>query len=340
VSSTRLAAIGLLAVGLGGCALVDGLRGNDCDPRLLGVRDLTGFSKDVRLAGGLAVVANGTNGLQLIDFSNPSNPLPVGQLDTSASNSVAIDVVGDTVYIAESDNGLQIADISDPEQPMSIGYVDTGGNPLGVAVDSQRDRAYLAAVNTGVTVVDISDPTMPTVIDSFDTAVGALDVALDPSRDRLYIADGGGGLRVWDATNRDAPFELGFVAEGMDLAQRLFVDGETVYVAGGLSGVHIIDVSVPGDPTQLAVLGNPASAHDVLVRDGIAYIPSNVQGLIVADVSDPGSPRQIGQLRVADEGEGGIAQAVQVTDAGVAVMVDVFLGVLIFDVTKTATCVQ
>jgi len=70
-------------------------------------------------------------------------------------------------------------------------------------------------------------------------------------------------------------------------------DGYT-YVAAYGSGVHVLDVR---DPTQPTVVGHAAAArfvHRVAVSEGYAYAAAGSGGLRVLDVADPRHPIEIG----------------------------------------------
>ncbi|MCP4745677.1 MAG: hypothetical protein GY874_05975 [Desulfobacteraceae bacterium] len=69
-----------------------------------------------------AYIADGFNGLQVIDISDQTNPTIVGSVDTS-DQATGVTVSGDYAYVADGDRGLQIIDIRDPTNPAIVGLL-------------------------------------------------------------------------------------------------------------------------------------------------------------------------------------------------------------------------
>jgi hypothetical protein len=64
--------------------------------------------------------------LEIIDISNPSNPVFKGNYDTSGS-AWDVQIVGNYAYVTDGDSGLQIIDISNPAAPTLKGNYDSAG---------------------------------------------------------------------------------------------------------------------------------------------------------------------------------------------------------------------
>ncbi|HEX6290977.1 MAG TPA: hypothetical protein VFZ66_17460, partial [Herpetosiphonaceae bacterium] len=69
------------------------------------------------------------------------------------------------------------------------------------------------------------------------------------------------------------------------------VSGSIAYLAGGSTGLRIVDVGAPDQPRLLAKLA--VDAHDLEVVGGLAYLVNNTPGLVIVDVRDPSKPRVI-----------------------------------------------
>ena len=63
-----------------------------------------------------------------------------------------------------------------------------------------------------------------------------------------------------------------------------------IFLAGGLEGLHIVDVSDPGAPTLLATHPTAGQALGVTTSRNTALVVNLMTGLEVVDVSDPTSP--------------------------------------------------
>ena len=63
--------------------------------------------------GGLAYVADGSSGLQIVNCTDPTNPILWGSYATPNANAVT--VAGDYAYVADGDLGLMVFDVfTDP----------------------------------------------------------------------------------------------------------------------------------------------------------------------------------------------------------------------------------
>ena len=86
----------------------------------VGSFDTDGTAYEVWVEGDLAYVADGQDGLRIIDISNPEEPEEVGALDTDGT-AFSVQVAGDLTYIADGQNGLVIVNIADPTDPQVVG---------------------------------------------------------------------------------------------------------------------------------------------------------------------------------------------------------------------------
>ena len=103
------------------------------NPLEVSVYDTGGTALDVFVSGDIAYVADGSDGLRVIDISAPSNLLEIGVYDTGG---YARDVVvfGAFAYVADDSDGLLVIDVLDPENPIETGSYDTSGDARGVFV--------------------------------------------------------------------------------------------------------------------------------------------------------------------------------------------------------------
>ena len=86
----------------------------------VGSFDTDGTAYDVWVEGNLAYIADGRDGLRIIDISNPEELEEVGSLDTDGSAS-GVALQGDFAYIADGQGGLVIVNISNPAEPEAVG---------------------------------------------------------------------------------------------------------------------------------------------------------------------------------------------------------------------------
>lgn len=113
----------------------------------------------------LAYVADNSQGLQVVDLSDPAKPV---LLTTVATAGGAQDVIvdGDHAYVAVGSQGVEIFSLADPRAPSSTGTVTSGGPVVGVHA---ADGLLWATDQHRVAVYDLSDPAAPVQQGALDT---------------------------------------------------------------------------------------------------------------------------------------------------------------------------
>jgi hypothetical protein len=138
------------------------------------------------------------------------------------------------------------------------------------------------------------------------TEVTAEDMALSKDGKFVFLADGSAGLKVIDVSDVTHPTLLAHYDDPTDagenkggFARRITIahNKDIVYIADGLAGLKVIDVSTPTAPTLLAKLDTKGFSHGITISedDKYVYIADNGEdggtpGLRVIDVSDPTTP--------------------------------------------------
>ena len=268
-------------------------------------------ARDVAVAGGYAYVADYTAGLQVVDVSDPANPLTVGGLDTSGW-AYHVAVADGYVYLADGPSGLQVVDVNDPSNPVIVANVAVPVWTFAAAV--ANGYVYLADSDT-VRVVDVSDPTNPVQAGSLSIGGAGRDMAI--AGGYVYIV-ASSGLQVVDVRDPANPVLAGN-ADMPGAALGVMVAGGYAYVADGHAGLQVIDVMDPASPAMVASLDLPGRAESVTVVGNRAYVADQV-GLQVVDVSDPVNPVLTGSADTP-----GTAQGVTVAD-GYAYVADDYTG--------------
>jgi len=330
----------------------------------IGFLELGSFAGDIAVADHVAYVAGGTRGLQVVDVSNPSEPVLLGSYDTPGF-AKGVTVSGNVVYVADGDGGLETLDVSNPAKPLLLGSIKTGGD--ATKVELSGNVAFVADGPGGVQLIDVSDPETPVLLgslatpgeargisvsgttifvadpryglhvgDGSDTAapklLGSFDASgyawdVDISQTHAFVADGLAGLQVVDISNPSVPALIGSLATPGE-ARGVTVSGETALVADGSSGLQIIDVGNSSSPDRLGSLDTPGFAKDVAISGTLAVVADGPSGLQVIDVSHPSAPVLLGSLDTPGE-----AMGVDVT-AGVAYVADGDAGLQVIDISN------
>lgn len=147
------------------------------------------------------------------------------------------------------------------------------------------------------------------------------------SSSKAYVAMHQEGLLVLERSGH-ALVQRG-VATGLQNARGVDVMGSRVYVADGIGGLAVVDVSDPANPRVLGRAQTGGDAGSVVVQGSLAYVAAGSAGLAVVDVSDSAAPRLVGTAATP-------GNAVQVSIAQGRAWVADWNDVRVFDVSNPA----
>jgi len=113
-------------------------------------------------------VADDGVGLQVIDVSNPANPVWLGTYNTSGF-AYGVAVAGTVAYVAEHRVGVEAIDVTNPSQPVRLGDMI----PAGMRGNGGRWHSGLrGGLRWGLQILDLSDPSSPVRLGGFEASVG------------------------------------------------------------------------------------------------------------------------------------------------------------------------
>jgi hypothetical protein len=189
--------------------------------------------------------------MQIIDVSNPNQPMVVGQYLTSSPTGIT--GAGSYVYLSEGGR-VRVLDISNPVAPVPIAIVDTPDWAQGVSL--YGNFVYDADYYGGLQIIDVSDPNTPFLAGGVQLPGQAWGVSV--AGNFAYVACRDGGLQVVDVSTPSAPFIIGSV-DTPDLATEVTAVGDQVYIADYHGGLQVaaqqcaITTAVNGAPTIQSV---------------------------------------------------------------------------------------
>jgi hypothetical protein len=294
-----------LADGANGLQVID--ISNPYTPSSAGSHISPGYTAHaVAVSGTYAYVASESFGpfgsLEVLDVSNPAAPDSEGDAFTSG-HAYGAAVVGSYAYVA-SEGGLEVFDITNLASPVLTGAYDAGHIAYDVAI--RGPYAYVAHGNNGLQIVDISDPAEPSPTGSVGTTGYASGV--DISGAYAYLGEPTSTLRVVDISDPADPVLAGEYVPGdpppppTAAPYDVVISGSYAYAADG-TGLKIIDVFVPGNPTFAGSYDTPGWATGVAVSGSYAYVADGAEGLKVIDVSNPAVPVLVGSVSTGGEAE-------------------------------------
>ena len=186
-----------------------------------------------------ALVANLlSDSIQIIDFTDPANPLPVASVfdeqdgfdALTAVDSIGVVTISERAYalvVSTLDDAIQIIDVTDPANPLPVTSLHDGqdgfdfSNPTSIAVLTTSDREYALVANlfgNSIQIIDITNPTnslsVTVLVDGqggFDALGGAYGIALANIGENAYAlvaASDDGGVQIIDITNPSTPLPV------------------------------------------------------------------------------------------------------------------------------------
>lgn len=219
------------------------------------------------------------------------------------------------LYAACKAGGLQIIDVQDPAnpvllakyQPDSASTIDITGvcisgqwayivGRMVYPVDDQNEEVY------NLEIIDISNPEEPAVTQQVKLpgAYFYLTYCVDvvESSGFVYVADVINGVHIIDMNGEQAvPLKLMADLVGV---RHIMIRDERLYAAAEASGILIVDISDPNNPTLLGQYIQqdeetqeitPVRTVDINPDTTVAYLAEASNGLEIIDISDPTDPK-------------------------------------------------
>jgi hypothetical protein len=257
----------------------------------------------VYVSGNNAYVASSnSNALEIVDVSNPANPVHKGSIvdgtgGARLNDPVSVYVSGNYAYVASlGSDALEIVDVSNPANPVHKGSIVDGAggarlnDPHSVYVSG--NYAYVASYDSNaLEIVDVSNPASPvhkgSIVDGAGGALLAHTESVYVSGNYAYVvSSGSNALEIVDVSNPASPVHKGSIVDGAGGARlqwplSIYVSGNYAYIASWQSeALEIVDISNPANPvhkgsivdgTGGALLNTP---HSVYVSGNYAYVGS------------------------------------------------------------------
>ncbi len=303
---------------------------------------------DIVLDGNIAYLANGEDGLVILDLSDPSTPVELGRYELG--NAQNVQVVGNFAYVADNGtmsdwevqgDGFVVLNVSDPADPFLVEKIKSEGlQSFRPFTNFAVDNEHLYLVKSGqMVIVDISDLEQAITLGEIDFTSNVASPGICLDDDIVYIL--ANELSIVDASDPANPMEIGGFDAGW--GSDVVVVDETAYLAGWDEGLTILNVSDPARPVKLGrffeLVGDytkiPTGAAsrqtimDVAVSGDRAFLTYRFgldhgtwtqaleSGAIALDISDPAEPAKLAVYSKLEEVSGVAAAGdlVLVTDS-------------------------
>jgi hypothetical protein len=265
-------------------------------PQLLGAVaavDTSGTAVDVLVLNDVAVLADGTSGVALIDVSNPMAPVRLAQWDTPGT-AVGLAGLGNLLAVADDTEGVTLLDISTPSAPLLVAQRRFSREVRAVAF---LNGYLVASLGSGsLALLDEAGerieetPAGGTAIQDLLALNGVLYVQRRSTLE-VYSVSGGTLTSLGSVASNGTLGAGGRRWRLSGAANRLFVTHAT--------GYNVFDVSVPSTPVLLrAVTTGQFGWKQIVPNGGVIALAA-----VDANSTDDG-PHDVSVYGIGGEGTG------------------------------------
>ena len=250
-----------------------------------------GGSCEAFISGSYAYIAAFTNGFQVVNISNPTNPVLAGTYPAPAAVIDAY-IQGNYAYLATGQTGLKIVDITDPANMPVVGsWVSSDFFDRPNACFVSGNYAYLGT-NGSLRIIDVSNPANPVAVGRHDFPDYTTDVSVvGPYAYVGTYASYGHGFYIMDISNPSNPIVVG-TYDIPNAAWNLQIIDNYAYIA--CAWLYILDISDRTNPTFVGRYSPlDGGIRGVCVYGEYAYLAHSSR-LEVVDISDRAHPVRIG----------------------------------------------
>jgi hypothetical protein len=247
-----------------------------------------------------AFLADGSNGMQVIDVTLVNNIDSVSSVDTDGS---AVDVFAAVVnsrryaFVSDYSGGLDVIDVTDPALPYFMGEITSAGMfVITTYADALNRRLYVGTGSGQMQIYDLSPlPNMPVLISSFSVSSDNVN-GLFLSGSILFAACGNTGLAIFDVSDPSTP-QLRSVTNTSGVATDVIVNSNIAYLADSYNGTLIFNVTDPSAPSSVSRISPNGQVLGLAQNNNSLYLADNTYGVESINVSNASSPTQTGYIQ-------------------------------------------
>ena len=302
------------------------------DEPLLGLWDPGWVAHDVAFdeSGRFLYVAGGHAGLDVVDLSDPAQPLvqAIQELESAAPwprSAAAARAAGSSVVrvdqgrlLVSRREGIDAFDLAQPAMParwrksVYVGY--TGHVPRFASTEEWLFTDLLTAGPAAIPIVE--DGGFGQELE-LDIPAPWVDAAVDSAH--LYLVHGEYGLSIVDIRDPTQAFLIGTYEPEWSM-DRITLAGDRAYVVGealpGYGGLHVLDVSDPARPVEVAHRGPSLDLDIDGMVAGVAAVAVDRSGERVALLWADGRDHWLEILDAASISDGRPENALRLTGQG------------------------
>lgn len=245
-----------------------------------------GIPYEIAIKDDIVFVADGTDGLEILNVSDLENPFEIYQYPVNTYSS-DVELVGDLLYTANWDYGLEIFNISNPESPVKICQYDEYSLNC-MHVDVQGDIACVTDHRndyTGIRILNITNPISPQLLDTYSpSSVDFWDPMIYGNY--LYVGNhglDGGELQIYNLTDPTNIVKVGEFDKRGNIHSVNF-NGTLAFAADYNKGVIVLDIADPSNPIDIGGFQDGGHCKEVVVKGNLLFVADREDGLEILEV--------------------------------------------------------
>ena len=285
-----------LANGIDGLKIID--ISDISNPSLTNSFGQMGSITNIRIKENYIFLANNTFGLSVVDIKNQVNPRLMYHWDIN-EQITSFEIYGDHIYLGCEYSGLQVLKFTELIKTKEIFGYSPNIYARNIILDD--DKAFLCSIEDGpyeggLSIFDISDPFNPQHIGNFSNS-GFEFYDVEVKGGICFAAAYNNGLlslNITDPANINILDSIGGYL--LNFSQNIEIFNEFAFVANGLIGLDIYDIS---DPLNMQYITNyPGDMSDgvyldIKIRNDCAFIAKGYEGLEILNISNLNSIKSI-----------------------------------------------
>ncbi len=235
-----------------------------------------------------AYVADGRDGVYIVDVSSVEVPHIIGHYPTSLAEEI---VIHDSfAFIADAFDGLVILDISQKITPILASTYQTG-NGRGLAL--KNSLLYFADGENGLYIFNVSTPSNLTLVGTLDINTWADTISIDGNI--VYMGTRNQGILIIDVSNPADPYLVGsYSNSGMTTGawiRDIWIEESIAYVAVFNDGLLILNITDPFDPVLIESV-EMKKANSVHKVGNFIFVADTSDGIYKIDIQDLAKPKK------------------------------------------------
>ncbi|RPH94287.1 T9SS C-terminal target domain-containing protein [candidate division KSB1 bacterium] len=239
------------------------------------------YPTHVATYGNYACISDICGNVEIFDIFNPTYAVHLGTWQMGGV-SWDIAVSGHYLYAAVVEIGLVVADLVNPRLPQTVSRSDTFN---ATAIHITGSTALVGKYNHGLGVYNISNPLQPSEVVTYDLPGVVSDIGF--AIQLAFVANSDWGLRVVDVFETTQDGEIGSYDTPHNYENKLYVEGNRLYMPDGGDGLWIIDAADPAHPEPIVFDTSLTNIYDLAFFDQQYACTADRSGLRILYVGIP-----------------------------------------------------